>query len=437
MHGLIGLSALALLAASAVAHPQQWTFDVQEESVSIGQFGRPASDMSWLPGVSSSGNDASAGFQPTETPAKAFTAHSAYGHLSHSEGQGRGLRLIRTSDVRPPQWMAPTEVELLIKSNIKFMDITDAMELEEPRSPLAQLADSPLPEKLHHKSVVRPIIDSLNTDLMKKALKTFTEFPTRYYKSDYGRQSSEWLYGQIAGVAHANADAKRVKVTVEYFSHPWPQSSIIARIESVKKPASDETVIISAHQDSVNLWLPWFGRAPGADDDGSGTVTSLEAFRGLLQGGFEPDVPVEFHWYSGEEAGLLGSQAVAKAYREAGRRIVGTIQMDMTGYYNGPTEKVGIITDFTDPQLVEFLRHLVKGYTHLTPVDMRCGYACSDHASWNKAGYRSVMPFEDDNLEANPNIHTPKDAYDTIKFDHCLEFAKIAVGFAVELSYRK
>ena len=38
----------------------------------------------------------------------------------------------------------------------------------------------------------------------------------------------------------------------------------------------------------------------GADDDGSGTVTILEAYRALLASDFKPNRAVEFHWYSAE-----------------------------------------------------------------------------------------------------------------------------------------
>jgi len=38
----------------------------------------------------------------------------------------------------------------------------------------------------------------------------------------------------------------------------------------------------------------------GADDDGSGTVTILEAYRALLESDFRPNRTVEFHWYSAE-----------------------------------------------------------------------------------------------------------------------------------------
>lgn len=40
--------------------------------------------------------------------------------------------------------------------------------------------------------------------------------------------------------------------------------------------------------------------APGADDDGSGSVTILESYRALVAADFHPVRPVEFHWYSAE-----------------------------------------------------------------------------------------------------------------------------------------
>lgn len=74
------------------------------------------------------------------------------------------------------------------------------------------------------------------------------------------------------------------------------------------------------------MWLPML-RAPGADDDGSGTVTILEVFRSLVGTGFRPQRPVEFHWYSAEEAGLLGSQDVAKEYEQKHVDVIAMIQV--------------------------------------------------------------------------------------------------------------
>jgi leucyl aminopeptidase len=48
--------------------------------------------------------------------------------------------------------------------------------------------------------------------------------------------------------------------------------------------------------DSINLNNPTSGRAPGADDDGTGSVNLIEAFRALIAANFTPATPVEFHW---------------------------------------------------------------------------------------------------------------------------------------------
>ena len=83
--------------------------------------------------------------------------------------------------------------------------------------------------------------------------------------------------------------------------------------------------------DSINLSSPSSGRAPGADDDGTGTVNLIEAFRALLESGFAPSYPVEFHWYSGEEVGLYGSQAIATNYKNAGKVVKAFMELDMSG----------------------------------------------------------------------------------------------------------
>lgn len=85
--------------------------------------------------------------------------------------------------------------------------------------------------------------------------------------------------------------------------------------------------------DSINHQLPnaASARAPGADDDGTGSVNAIEAFRVLVQTGFKPSTPVEFHWYAAEEVGLLGSLAIATSYRSVNTPVKAFMQLDMSG----------------------------------------------------------------------------------------------------------
>jgi leucyl aminopeptidase len=56
----------------------------------------------------------------------------------------------------------------------------------------------------------------------------------------------------------------------------------------------------------------------------------------------------------------------------------------------------------------------------------------SDHASWRAAGYRACFPFE---AQTNPNIHTARDTIDKLNFKNAVEYVKLGVSFAVELSH--
>ncbi|KAF8761497.1 peptidase [Rhizoctonia solani] len=302
--------------------------------------------------------------------------------------------------------------------------------------------------------LVKPVLKTLSTDGPKANLEKFTSFRTRYYRSETGKQSQQWLKSKISETTDKFASSKlQTLISISEFPHSWGQNSIILRIKGSDPSAG--TVIISAHQDSTNMWP--FLPAPGADDDGSGTVTILEAYRALIAADFTPVHDVEFHWYSAEEGGLLGSQAVAKHYHDHSANIKAQIQFDMTAWVQrGSREEVGIITDFVDPDLTSYVTKLVETYLSIPPAHTKCGYACSDHASWTKYGYPSAFSIgsfypmlafpreiahscsitESSFETTNHNIHSANDRIDyssEFSFDHALEFSKLAVAFAIEL----
>lgn len=240
------------------------------------------------------------------------------------------------------------------------MDITEHGDLGSTR---VSVRESVFPQGLKAQEELAPLLKTLSKGEMREHLETLTSFHTRYYKSDYGRQSSEWLLSQVQQTID-EAGAGKHGVTAEHFKHPWGQHSIIARIPG----KTNSTVVVGAHQDSINLWLPWVLAAPGADDDGSGTVTILEALRVLLSSeavlGGEMENTIEFHWYSAEEGGLLGSQAIFSRYEKDGRDVKAMLQQDMTGFVMGTeqageVESVGVIVDFVDPNLTEFIKKVI------------------------------------------------------------------------------
>lgn len=112
----------------------------------------------------------------------------------------------------------------------------------------------------------------------------------------------------------------------------------------------------------------------------SGTVTLLEIVRLLFRNYIPLSHPLEFHFYSGEEAGLKGSQAISEIYQSQKRPVVGMLQLDMTGYHDSQIgRKMGIVGDFTDPELTAILRLVVDEYTDNSTgrLETTCAYACS------------------------------------------------------------
>lgn len=331
-----------------------------------------------------------------------------------------------------PVWMTELEKILAKAAGKKFFDVT------EDDTPLA-MSFQPVNNKPYPKpnctSEVSDAIALLSTEGPKRDLATFTSFRTRYYRSDTGRESQKWLLGRVYDITSTASRPVGGEIDISEFEHSWGQNSIIAKIPGT---ASKGTIIISAHQDSTNTWP--FLPAPGADDDGSGSMTILEAYRVLLLSGFQPKNDVEFHWYSAEEGGLLGSQAVAAHYRKRDAKVLAQIQFDMTAFVKkGSREEVGVITDFVDPHVVKFVKQLIDAYLDIPWAETKCGYACSDHASWTKNGYPSSFTIESRFENTNHDIHSTGDRIDIpeFSFEHMLEFSKLAVSFAIELASYK
>ncbi|TPX55296.1 hypothetical protein PhCBS80983_g05437 [Powellomyces hirtus] len=345
-----------------------------------------------------------------------------------------GKRLIALSDT-DRQWMTDDEVLGLIRADTSFIDVTDG-EVTAPKSLMRAAA---LPATPTQQTLVKSLIAGISEAQMKSFLTKFTGYNNRYYKSSTGKAAALWLADQARALA-TEANAKGLNVTVSTFSHTWGQSSVIARINpsSGNGTTKPEVVVLGAHLDSINSRNPMSGRAPGADDDGSGSVTIFEAYRLLLANGVAPVRPIEFQWYAGEEAGLLGSGKIVADFVARKVPVYGMLQMDMTAYT--PPNKpaiVGIATDFTDPTLSKFVQALNTAYCTTRWANVKCGYGCSDHASWNKAGFPAAFSFESSFSDSNPDIHSDRDTLAKVNYKHMTEFVKLATSFAVELGLSK
>lgn len=327
-------------------------------------------------------------------------------------------------------WMTPTDVDQLAQDSIGFMDITDHLDFYKQVGPTT--ASTQFPTQLVHQDYVESIFPSLVADNIADTITHLASYRTRYYTTDTGRKSVEWLMDQYKLAAGSRLGQD---VTIQLFEHSWEQPSLIVTVEGSNPTVASDTVILGGHIDSINNGAA--GVAPGADDDASGSATNLEVFRQLMANGFLPERTVEFHAYAAEEVGLRGSQAIAEAYSREGRKVYSMLQFDMVCWPHPQLEgkaEIGIITDFTSANMNAFLKMVIDEYLDIGYEDSLCGYGCSDHASFTKVGYDAAFPFEAVFEHKNPYIHTANDVLENCDMNHVIQFARFGVAYVVETS---
>jgi leucyl aminopeptidase len=338
------------------------------------------------------------------------------------------MRLIRFNETYT-KWMSLKEVDEMVAEcaakagHTGFMDITERPDFV----PLPQRKVS-IPGGPTHQAVVNRLkarasianvwdtIDSLSND-----------YNSRYYTLQSGVDAVNWLASEYRRIAGSRLG---VDIHVYIWSHSWAQPSVIAEITGTVHPT--ERVVIGGHIDSTAGAAG--NRAPGADDDASGSSTVLEIFRILATDTqFKPERTIEFQAYAAEEVGLRGSQDIAAYYSQFNYNVIGMMQLDMTGYDG--SSSIGLVTDYTNQVLTAFLRQCLGAYCTIPVQATACGYGCSDHASWYNYGYPSAFTFESTFSSSNPYIHTASDTLNRLTQSHALQFVYAGLGFCVELSY--
>lgn len=253
-------------------------------------------------------------------------------------------------------------------------------------------------------------------------------FPNRYNKDPNPNNHVIQLKAQLEKML-GQARARGRAGAVELIDHKSTQQKSL-HLVLPGKTRPQESVVLGAHLDSISFSG---ARAPGSDDNASGSSNLIEALRILLS---QPQSArtIEFFWYAGEESGLLGSAEIAAAYKKQNRNVVGVLQLDMTLFPGGGELVIGSMTDYTSAWMRELMADLNRNYLNIKIVDDQCGYGCSDHASWYRQGYPTVIPFEATMDTMNQRLHTDKDIVTpAMSFKHSLVFTKLAIALAMEL----
>ena len=188
-----------------------------------------------------------------------------------------------------------------------------------------------------------------------------------------------------------------------FVNGPIPLYNVVADWVGSAKP--DEYVIVCGHLDS------WDG-AEGAVDNGTGCATTLEAARLLVQSGARPARTIRFILWSGEEQGLLGSEAYVKQHPELLPKISAVFNHDEgTNYLSG----LGVTKEMLPAMRIACasLADLHPEFKfELREIDGLPTMGMSDHAAFTQAGVPGFFWRQSGRSNYNHHHHTQYDTFD-------------------------
>lgn len=217
-------------------------------------------------------------------------------------------------------------------------------------------------------------------------------------------------------------------------------------LEAVIPGASSKVFIVGSHLDSTAGHTSGSeNKAPGADDDASGTVALMEIAKSLValqKQGATLGCTVRLLHFTGEEQGLWGSYTYSDKISKESVEVVGMIQMDMIGHRTAKGNRVDLHDDVDrngSHRIVVALTRAVAQYklvldpcdTHDHAIQDR-----SDHAGFLDHGYQAVCvseEFTETPGAFNPNYHSVNDRVKAMNLPYMVEIVRMVVSGLVEL----
>lgn len=208
-------------------------------------------------------------------------------------------------------------------------------------------------------AVAQRVMAEISHERVRADIERLVAFGTRHTLSDTTSDTrgigaaQRWVKGELEKAAATSGG--RMSVTLEEFDAPKSErlpegghlANVVATLSGTDPIARERTYYVVAHLDSRNEdVMDAVGEAPGANDDGSGTVAVLEIARALAKE--ELRATVVFLLTTGEEQGLIGATHHANAAKARGEKIGGVLSNDIIGGVSERGERRGEIRLFSE-----------------------------------------------------------------------------------------
>jgi hypothetical protein len=169
--------------------------------------------------------------------------------------------------------------------------------------------------------------------------------------------------------------------------------------------------------------------APAADDDGSGTCSTLEAARVLASYDFENTIV--FALWDEEEQGKLGSEYYAGVAAGNDDTLIAVINMDAISYDGDSDGLIRIHTKNIANSIA--IKDTALAVNTAYGLDLNIavnnpGATYSDHASFWAEGYGSILVIEDFDNDGNPHYHTSTDLLQYLDLPYWAGLTRLSIG---------
>ncbi|UCB53023.1 MAG: M20/M25/M40 family metallo-hydrolase [Candidatus Zixiibacteriota bacterium] len=272
-----------------------------------------------------------------------------------------------------------------------------------------------------------PDIDSYLSQIDQDSLFEWTlrlqNFQTRYTYTDSVLAARDWLYDKFASFGIDS-------LWLHHYIDDVHQWNPVATVVGTARP--DKVIVVGGHYDSVvygagtNPYV-W---APGADDNGTGTVATLEMARIVHENPLP--VTVMFVPFAQEEQGLVGSWYFCEWLYYHYINVHWMINADMIAHSVDGYQDVTIYAHSSASYFVNLMMDMANIYTYMSP-----GYggqsSGSDHYSFYQWGHDAVFAAEGDFFYGG--WHKNFDTVDSLDFTYMKEVVKMCLAALVTEAY--
>ena len=310
---------------------------------------------------------------------------------------------------------------------------------------------------LSARGVVEDVISSVSADSLMAHVERLTMYPGGDLRSRYTMrdeclsEAKPYIMDRLEAYLPpaATVDTQRFSVLGYSCNEPsvvveYPADNIVGTLPGTGR--LNGYYIICAHYDATashsfggdSMW--WCDNpAPGADDNATGVAVVLESARALSGLTFPFDI--RFILFTGEELGLLGSDAYADSVAAEGDTIYAVLNVDMVAYKpeSGLPDTCHIVTNRGTTWLADWMLDTASLYPSyfddfdMVRIDKALAY--SDHASFWFQGYDGLVAIEHwSPRERNPYYHTLQDTFGSVVSSQLARVGRVIAGSVARLA---